>query len=170
MIGKTTLPQMWWPLMGRPSVTLPYCPVCGRSYPLEQHHPVRRGAGKLFDENGREVKKPSITLCGFGNNLLDADGRPYCHGLAHEGRLRQAGLGRARPRSGAARGGRAPTMVRPLLQLGRLPMRLRVGPVPHLRRVHTARLERRLRRLRRRAAGDGRRPRMGCHAGGRKRL
>ena len=32
MIGKTTLPQMWWPLMGRPSVTLPYCPVCGRSY------------------------------------------------------------------------------------------------------------------------------------------
>lgn len=87
MIGKTTLPQMWWPLMGRPSVTLPYCPVCGRSYPLEQHHPVRRGAGKLFDENGREVKKPSITLCGFGNNLLDADGRPYCHGLDHEGRL-----------------------------------------------------------------------------------
>lgn len=87
MIGKTTLPQMWWPLMGRPSVRLPYCPICGRSYPLEQHHPVRRGAGKLFDANGREVKKPTITLCGFGNNLLDADGRPYCHGLAHEGRL-----------------------------------------------------------------------------------
>lgn len=65
MIGKTTLPQMWWPLMGRPSVTLPYCPICGRTSPLEQHHPVRRGAGKLFDANGR----------------------PYCHGLAHEGRL-----------------------------------------------------------------------------------
>lgn len=87
MAKVTTLPQMWWPLMGRPSVTLPYCPICGRSYPLEQHHPVRRGAGKLFDANGREVKKPTITLCGLGNNLLDADGRPYCHGLAHEGRL-----------------------------------------------------------------------------------
>lgn len=87
MIGKTTLPQMWWPLMGRPSVKLPYCPICGRAWPLEQHHPVRRGAGKLFDANGREVRKPTITLCGFGNNLLDADGRPYCHGLAHVGRL-----------------------------------------------------------------------------------
>lgn len=87
MIGKTTLPQMWWPLMGRPSVKLPYCPICGRAWPLEQHHPVRRGAGKLFDANGREVRKPTITLCGFGNNRLDADGAPYCHGLAHEGRL-----------------------------------------------------------------------------------
>ncbi|MFR5092544.1 MAG: hypothetical protein ACLTDR_11575 [Adlercreutzia equolifaciens] len=87
MIGKTTLPQMWWPLMGRPSVKLPYCPICGRTSPLEQHHPVRRGAGKLFDANGREVRKPTITLCGFGNNRLDADGTPYCHGSAHEGRL-----------------------------------------------------------------------------------
>lgn len=52
MAKVTTLPQMWWPLMGRPSVTLPYCPVCGRAWPLEQHHPVRRGAGKLFDESG----------------------------------------------------------------------------------------------------------------------
>lgn len=48
---------------------------------------MRRGAGKLFDANGREVRKPTITLCGFGNNRLDADGAPYCHGLAHEGRL-----------------------------------------------------------------------------------
>lgn len=34
-------------------------------------------------EKGREVRKPTITLCGFGNNLRDADGRCYCHGLAH---------------------------------------------------------------------------------------
>ena len=87
MLSKTTLPQMWWPLMGRPSLRLPRCPVCGRTSPLEQHHPVRRGAGKLFDANGREVPKPTITLCGFGNNRMDADGRPYCHGLANEGRL-----------------------------------------------------------------------------------
>ena len=86
MARVTTLAPMWWPLMGRPSVRLPYCPVCGRSHPLEQHHPVRRGAGKLYRE-GREVAKPTITLCGFGSNLMDADGRPYCHGLAHHNRL-----------------------------------------------------------------------------------
>ena len=61
MIGKTTLPQMWWPLMGRPSVKLPYCPICGRTSPLEQHHPVRRGAGKLFDANG-PVSYTHLTL------------------------------------------------------------------------------------------------------------
>lgn len=73
--------------MGRPSIRLPYCPVCGRTSPLEQHHVVRRGAGRLFDASGREVPKPTVTLCGFGSNLLDADGRPYCHGLAHHNRL-----------------------------------------------------------------------------------
>lgn len=86
MRGKTTLAKMWWPLMGRPSLRLPRCPVCGRTSPLEQHHPVRRGAGRLF-RDGREVPKPTITLCGFGNNLRDADGREYCHGLAHANRL-----------------------------------------------------------------------------------
>ena len=86
MLSKTTLPQMWWPLMGRPSLRLPRCPVCGRAAPQEQHHPVRRGAGRLF-RDGREVPKPTITLCGFGNNLRDADGREYCHGLAHANRL-----------------------------------------------------------------------------------
>lgn len=87
MARVTTLAPMWWPLMGRPSVRLPYCPVCGRTGPLEQHHPVRRGAGSLYDEHGREVAKPTITLCGFGSNLAGADGRPYCHGLAHHNRL-----------------------------------------------------------------------------------
>lgn len=43
---------------------------------------VFRSAGRLY-RGGREVPKPTITLCGFGNNLRDADGRYYCHGLAH---------------------------------------------------------------------------------------
>lgn len=85
-MAKTTLAPMWWPLMRGCTIKTDHCPVCGRNRPLEQHHPVKRSAGKLF-EAGREVKKPTITLCGFGNNLQDADGNPYCHGLAHANRL-----------------------------------------------------------------------------------
>ena len=43
---------------------------------MEQHHMVWRSWGKMFRE-GKELPKPTITLCGFGNNL------PYCHGKAH---------------------------------------------------------------------------------------
>lgn len=78
----STLPKILHPLMEAPSVKLNHCAICGRPYPLEQHHLVRRGAGKLF-RNGKEVKKPTISLCGFGNNLRDSNGRFYCHGLAH---------------------------------------------------------------------------------------
>lgn len=85
-ISKDTLPEIWKPLMQAPSVTLPYCAICGRTHPLNQHHMVRRSAGNLFHA-GVKMKKPTITLCGFGNNLSDADGRPYCHGLAHAQRL-----------------------------------------------------------------------------------
>ena len=70
------------PLMGRCSVTAPYCLVCGRTSPLNQHHVVFKSAG-TWVRNGHEVRKPTITLCGFGNNQKDADGRWYCHGLAH---------------------------------------------------------------------------------------
>lgn len=87
MAKVDTLPVIYRPMMGKPSITRPCCAVCGRAYPLEQHHIVRRGAGKLFDESGREIEKPTVTLCGFGNNLQDADGRNYCHGLAHANRL-----------------------------------------------------------------------------------
>lgn len=86
-MSKTTLPEMWHPLMAAPSIERPYCAICGRPHPLEQHHMVFRSAGELFDEHGRKMRKPTITLCGFGNNLMDADGRPYCHGLAHHKRL-----------------------------------------------------------------------------------
>ncbi len=84
---KTTLAKMWWPLMGKPSYKAPFCPICGRTEPLEQHHPVKRSAGKLFDDSGHEIDKPTITLCGFGNHGADADGKPYCHGLAHDNLL-----------------------------------------------------------------------------------
>ena len=86
MANENTLPRIWWPLMLSPSVTLDHCAICGRAAPLNQHHMVRRSAGELcFD--GKPAPKPTITLCGFGNNLRDADGRFYCHGLAHHGML-----------------------------------------------------------------------------------
>lgn len=79
MTGKTTLPLYLQPLMGKPSLKLNRCAVCGRTYPLNDHHIVRRSAGRMYNERG-ELKKPTITLCGSGN----ASG---CHGLAHGGRL-----------------------------------------------------------------------------------
>ena len=83
---SSTLAAELVPLMRAPSVTLDHCAICGRTRPLNQHHVVRRGAGALY-RGGVEVPKPTITLCGFGNNLRDADGRYWCHGLAHHGML-----------------------------------------------------------------------------------
>lgn len=77
-----TLNELYKPLMDKPSVKLDRCAVCGRNRPLNEHHVVFRSAG-TWVENGREKKKPTITLCGFGNNAKDASGRLYCHGLAH---------------------------------------------------------------------------------------
>lgn len=78
---KNTLDELLVPLMHCQSIHLNHCAICGRYSPLNQHHIVRRSAGKLFDEAGKELEKPTITLCGFGNHL------PYCHGLAHHMRL-----------------------------------------------------------------------------------
>ena len=86
MARVDTLPEMLRPLMDGVSVDTPYSADCGRTAPLNKHHVVRRGAGRLY-RRGVEVPKPTVTLCGFGNNLSDADGRPYCHGLAHANRL-----------------------------------------------------------------------------------
>lgn len=86
MARVDTLPEYLRPLMDGVTVRTPYCAVCGRTYPLNQHHVVRRGAGKMY-RGGREVEKPTVTLCGFGNNLHDDEGREYCHGLAHANRL-----------------------------------------------------------------------------------
>lgn len=40
MSDVTTLDPMYWPLMELPSVELPFCAVCGRTRPLNQHHIV----------------------------------------------------------------------------------------------------------------------------------
>lgn len=77
---KTTLNRIWWPLLMGPSVVTDHCVVCGKTWPLNQHHPVRRSAGNLFGWDGKAVEKPTLTLCGSGN----ASG---CHGLAHSMRL-----------------------------------------------------------------------------------
>lgn len=76
MAKVTTLPAILQPLMGKPSIKATRCVVCGCTYPLNNHHIVRRSAGKMY-VNGVELDKPVITLCGSGN----ASG---CHGLAHE--------------------------------------------------------------------------------------
>lgn len=83
---QATLPEIYHQSMKGCTVKTPRCAICGRPAPLNQHHIVKRSSGKLF-QNGREVPKPTITLCGFGNNLKDADGHEYCHGLAHANRL-----------------------------------------------------------------------------------
>ena len=77
-----TLDRLYWPLMRSPSIKLDHCAICGRPAPLEQHHMVFRSAGELY-VNGVRRPHPCITVCGFGNCLQDADGRYYCHGLAH---------------------------------------------------------------------------------------
>lgn len=101
MAKVTTLPVILQPMMGKPSIIRHSCAICGRISPLEQHHIVRRGAGKMFDEGGHELKKPTITLCGFGNNLADADGHEYCHGLAHANRLHFRWVHTKQPIAGA---------------------------------------------------------------------
>lgn len=73
------MPEFLWPLMAGCTVRLPFCAVCGRARPLNQHHVVRRSAGQLV-RGGIVVPKPTITLCGSGNT-------GGCHGAAHDGRL-----------------------------------------------------------------------------------
>ena len=77
VLTKDTLPAYLRPMAGKPSMKLNHCAVCGASAPLNDHHIIRRGAGKAFDGYGNELKKPTITLCGNGNTS-------GCHGLAHQ--------------------------------------------------------------------------------------
>ena len=72
MANVDTLPEILRPLMEGPSIETPRCAVCGAPWPLNRHHIVRRGAGKLF-RDGREVPKPTVMLCGSGNGS-------GCHG------------------------------------------------------------------------------------------
>lgn len=77
---RSTLEPMWWPLMRGPTVKREWCVVCGRTYPLNQHHPVKQSGGNLMGRDGIPLEKPTLTLCGSGNTS-------GCHRLAHEGRL-----------------------------------------------------------------------------------
>lgn len=86
MAKVTTMAKIWQPLMEGCTVKKNRCCVCGRSEPLNDHHVVKRSAGNLY-KDGVKISKPTITLCGFGNNLQDSYGRDYCHGLAHAGML-----------------------------------------------------------------------------------
>ena len=95
MAYVTTLPLEYQKLMQAKSMdTGNRCAICGRWLPMrsdissgpaiERHHMVFRSAAKVFDsETGKEVPKPTITLCGNGNNLKDAAGNVLCHGAAH---------------------------------------------------------------------------------------
>lgn len=87
MAKVDTVNALLRPMMGKPSIKRRECVICGRTSPLNDHHIVRRGAGKAYDESGRELRKPTITLCGAGNVLSDADGARFCHGMAHNGML-----------------------------------------------------------------------------------
>lgn len=86
MARINTLSAELVPLMDGPSIITDHCVVCGARGPLNNHHVVRRSAGKLFRE-GAEVPKPVLTLCGFGNALSAGGPKPYCHGMAHHGML-----------------------------------------------------------------------------------
>lgn len=79
MARVTTMAPIWWPLMECPSIETPYCAVCGKTWPLNRHHLVKRSAGQLV-RGGVVLPKPTIVLCGSGNTS-------GCHGLAHQGRL-----------------------------------------------------------------------------------
>lgn len=66
---------------------LPYCPICGRAWPLEQHHPVRRGAGKLFDANGPGGSQADHHAVRLRQQPAGRRRAPLLPRLAHEGRL-----------------------------------------------------------------------------------
>ena len=76
-MARGMLDPIYWPLMDAPTVKLPCCAVCGRNWPLNDHHIVWRGWGNLLDAQGNRRPKPTVTLCGSGNTS-------GCHGRAHQ--------------------------------------------------------------------------------------
>lgn len=63
MARVDTLPEYLRPLMDGVTVRTPYCAVCGRTYPLNQHHVVRRGAGKTDELWENEIAKKLVRKC-----------------------------------------------------------------------------------------------------------
>jgi len=81
-----TVPEFFKGLMDKPDIeTGGWCAVCGSPWHVERHHIVKRSQGRWV-EDGREHRKPTVMLCGFGN----VGG---CHGEAHAGRLHFRFLG-----------------------------------------------------------------------------
>jgi len=87
MADITTLDPIYQPLMDAPTIKLDRCAVCGRVWPLNDHHIVWRNWGQMY-RDGKKLKKPMVTLCGNGSNLygLAPDGTrvKWCHGKAHQ--------------------------------------------------------------------------------------
>ena len=87
MANVTTLDEIYWPLMDAPTVKLECCAICGRVFPTNEHHIVWRSWGQLIGPNGKPRRKPTVTLCGMGNNLYgtapDGTRVMWCHGKAH---------------------------------------------------------------------------------------
>lgn len=76
-----TVPEFLRPLMGKPNVDNAdgCCCWCGAPGATNRHHIVKRSSGTWI-KDGREVRKPTVRLCGEGN----ASG---CHRKAHDGLL-----------------------------------------------------------------------------------
>lgn len=70
------LPSEYWPLFDLPSIKGKVCAVCGRNRPLNDHHLIWRSWAGV-QEDGRELEKPTVTLCGTG-------AVSGCHRKAHE--------------------------------------------------------------------------------------
>lgn len=86
MLSKSTMPMMWRDLMAAHDADNDEheCCVC-RALGMHvkatnRHHMVPRSVGKLFDDDMRELPKPTVRLCGMGNTC-------GCHGKAHSGLL-----------------------------------------------------------------------------------
>lgn len=77
---RSTLEVQYWFLVDRPDAGQQRCVVCGSTWHLNFHHPIRRSAGNLYGQDGIARRKPRLLLCGNGN----AEG---CHGLAHHEQL-----------------------------------------------------------------------------------
>lgn len=82
MAAVTTLDRVYWPLMELDDIVLPRCAVCGRNWPLNNHHIVWRSWGQLV-RDGKVLRRPVITLCGNGSHLGSCGSAEFCHGKAH---------------------------------------------------------------------------------------
>ena len=63
MANVDTLPEILRPLMEGPSIETPRCAVCGAPWPLNRHHIVRRGAGRLNLCSALTQRKCSRLAC-----------------------------------------------------------------------------------------------------------